>query len=425
LKHALGRALAGLLAALACACGAEEPARPSLVLVLVDQLRKDAADQHATRTNELARGGVVLTNVQSPAPWTYPAVVSLLSGLEPQQHGADAHAFELVLKTFSPEVPLLPALLRPHGYRTAAFITNPFLHTWNPFHAGFDHFDVHFIGSEGNRVGFGQAVWTRDMFADRVNEAVRAHFDATPRAGPEFVYVHYIDVHGPWDGAPFAPDYAAAVRWTDAKVAELYEYFLARYAGDVIFLVTSDHGCALGDEEKLGASPPVRRSKRSLHAFNLHVPFWILPSARVREPRVIDAPASLVDVVPTLFDWLALPLPYASPGVSWLPWLRGEPAAERDVYARVAGFGWRSDALVHAGRKYVRVFDPRSGALRERAVFDLARDPQELAPRAGGFGPVEARLERAAGDHGLAFPARVEALDAETRARLEALGYLR
>jgi arylsulfatase A-like enzyme len=396
------------------------------VLVLVDQLRKDAADRWAGRLGALAARGIAFEDMQSVAPWTYPAVVSLLSGLYPQQHGADAERFERVLTTFSREVPLLPALLRRHGWRTAAFVTNPFLHTWNPLHEAFDHYDVHFIRTEGNRVGMPKAVWTGEMFADSVNRSIRAHFDATPLAAPEFTYVHYIDVHGPWDAAPFAPDYEAAVRFVDARVAEIYEYFLGRYAGNLIFAVTSDHGRAFGDDERVGPARPERKSKRSLHAFNLHVPFWILPSDLVREARVVDAPSSLVDVVPTLAAWLDLPLPWASPGVSLLPALRGEPsgAAERAVYARISGFRWLSDCIVYGRRKYLRVFDPESGELVESAVFDLARDPRELAPLAGDFGAAAPLLESAAGDHGLAFAARVEELDAETRARLEALGYL-
>ena len=41
----------------------------------------------------------------STAPWTYPAVVSLLSGLYPQQHGADGHPSEQLLSRIDPELP--------------------------------------------------------------------------------------------------------------------------------------------------------------------------------------------------------------------------------------------------------------------------------------------------------------------------------
>ena len=98
----------------------------------------------------------------------------------------------------------------------AGFVTNPFLHTWNAFHSGFEHFDASFVGSQGNRRGFGRAVWKPDrMFADSVNQTIREHFDARLVEGPEFTYVHYIDVHGPWKGAPFSPGYQSAIRYLD------------------------------------------------------------------------------------------------------------------------------------------------------------------------------------------------------------------
>ena len=38
------------------------------------------------------------------------------------------------------------------------------------------------------------------------------HFDGIDPETPEFTYVHYIDVHGPWEGAPFEDSYEAAIR---------------------------------------------------------------------------------------------------------------------------------------------------------------------------------------------------------------------
>src|SRR5262245_4816407 len=126
-----------LVAALA-GCGGSP--RPTVVVVLVDQLRKDAADRWLSETRALAESGVRFEELRSAAPWTYPSVISLVSGLYPQQHGADGDESGQRLTVFSPEVPLLPRTLRAAGYHTAGFVTNPFLHEWNPFHEAFDHY---------------------------------------------------------------------------------------------------------------------------------------------------------------------------------------------------------------------------------------------------------------------------------------------
>ena len=420
--------LAIVLPAVLLLSACSSPSRkPSIVLVLIDQLRKDAADRWCSSLNALAARGVVFANMRSVAPWTYPAVVSLFSGLYPQQHGADGHLSDDTLTTFDTAVPLLQRILRDSGYRTAAFVTNPFLHTWNPFHEGFELYDVDFINFQGNRRLVRPMFPTDGMFADTVNRAIVTHFDGRPLAAPEFTYVHYIDVHGPWSRAPFHSTYEDATHYVDRHVADLYAYFLRRYAGEVMFLVTSDHGRALDDDEQVGDGPAWRKMKRSVHDFNLRIPFMILPSNLVTEPRVIQTPSSLVDVLPTLLEWLGLPQPYPMPGRSFVPAIRGDEtaAAAVPVYAKVSAFGGWSDCVVFRNRKYMRFFDVRTGTVIGTRVFDLDRDPRETMPLADGRDDELARhMEEMAGTHGLRYAARFDDLAPDLEKKLRALGYL-
>ncbi|HEX6882362.1 MAG TPA: sulfatase-like hydrolase/transferase [Planctomycetota bacterium] len=417
--------------ALALAACAREPARPSVVLVLVDQLRHDAAERWLVETRALAEHGVRCEAMRAVAPWTYPSVISLFSGLYPQQHGANANQEGTLLATIDEAVPLLPRTLRAAGYHTAGFVTNPFLHESNrPVRAGFEHFDASFIGDQGMTRGHGERVWTERMFADTVNAAVRAHFDARPRAGPEFVYVHYIDVHGRregperWQGAPFAPSYEAAVRFVDGKIRELYDYFHARYGGELLFVVTSDHGQDLEDDLAVGDGPPLRQRKASLHDFNLRIPFYVLPGAPLAGPAVLREPCANVDVAPTLLEWLGLPPQGPGPGRSLLPAIRAGGGGEAHVlYARNETGGRFEECLLEGGRKLLRYRDPRDGSVRVRRLFDLAGDPREVRGLSADPAALETRLEQLADPQGLAYPARFEELDPETRAHLDALGY--
>ena len=61
----LGALLSGLLLA---ACGGQKGSRPNVVLVLVDQLRQDAADTWMSETRALAERGIVFANARSVAP---------------------------------------------------------------------------------------------------------------------------------------------------------------------------------------------------------------------------------------------------------------------------------------------------------------------------------------------------------------------
>jgi arylsulfatase A-like enzyme len=418
--------VSAILAAFCVGCSVAEAPRPSVVCILIDQLRKDAADQHMRVVNALAAGGVVFEQMRATSPWTYPSVVSLLSGLYPQQHGADGHATEDLLSYFDPELPLVQKRLRAAGYATAAFVANPFLLEWNAFHYGFETFDGHFVRSQGHLRGY-EKVWVPEtMFASSVNAAVRAHFDARPYADPEFTYIHYIDVHGPWRSAPFAGGYVGSIRFVDRKVAELYDYFTARYQGDVLFFVTSDHGRDLGDDVTVGYGPEWRKGKHSVHDFNIRVPFAILPSKRVAQSRRIEGPSSQVDFVPTLLEWLDLPARQARPGVSLLPTIAGgEPLGrDRGIYARHSAFGSMNDGVVYRGRKYVRFFDVVTGELIKKRVFDLENDPLETESLGEEFGEAEAVLEEVSGTQGVAYPAVFREMTPEVEEQLRALGYL-
>ncbi len=404
-----------------------DPPRPGVVCVLIDQLRKDSADRYLERVNALARDGVVVEGMRAVAPWTYPSVISLLSGLYPQQHGADGHATEGRLEHFDPDVPLLQKRLRAAGFATAAFVANPFLLEWNDFHRGFETFDGGFIRSQGNRQ-FKRPAFAKPgtMYANSVNRAIRDHFSSRPYTRPEFTYVHYIDVHGPWKAAPFAPHYENAIRFVDGQVAELYEFFRQRYDGDLLFFVTSDHGRGLDDDLEVGHGADWRKQKASVHDFNLRIPFAVLPGKRVPRGRRVVGPSTNVDFVPTLLEWLDLPSERPRPGRSLLAAIRGdEPLPpDRPIYSRHSAFGDHNDAVVIGDRKYVRFFDIETGGVAMRRVFELPRDPRELRSVTDEFGDAAAILDESSDTQGTVYESVLRDLPPEVEARLRELGYL-
>lgn len=398
-----------------------------MVVVLVDQLRKDSFDAWSPLLNDLARRGVAFEQMRAAAPWTYPSVISMMSGLYPHQHGADGHSGRPLLYRFDADVPLIHRTLRSAGYRTAAFVSNPFLREWNSFHEGFDDFNGDFVRNLGavrmNAANFA----TPEMFSPSVNREVRKHFDAHDVDRPEFTYIHYIDVHGPWTGAPFEPTYEASIRFVDRKIWELYVYFTERYPGKLLFFVTSDHGMSLGDDVRVGHGPRWRIEKLSVHDFNLRIPFVVLPSSLVPERGAVDVPCSNVDFVPTVLELVGVEAPMPLPGRSLAYVFSGGAPPEderRAIYSRTSAFGGASDAVVYEGRKYLRHFDENMAKAREHRIFDLANDPRETRSVGSDFAPVEALLGEVA--ELPAFPAETEPgpLEPDLERQLRALGYL-
>ena len=92
---------------------------------------------------------------------------------------------------------------------------------------------------------------------------------------------------------------------------------------DTLIIFTSDHAEQLGDHHLLG--------KLGWFDQSYHLPLIIRDPAGVRG-RVVDALTEGVDLMPTILDWLELPVPRACDGVSLRPWLSGEtPASWRDA----------------------------------------------------------------------------------------------
>jgi len=111
------------------ACGPEAPSRwadpaPNVVLIVLDTLRPDRLGcygyERATspHIDALAAQGFVFENAQSAAPWTAPALVSLMTGLQPDVHQVESFPQPLRM---SAGVTTLAEILRAQGYATAAF----------------------------------------------------------------------------------------------------------------------------------------------------------------------------------------------------------------------------------------------------------------------------------------------------------------
>jgi len=354
------------LAAVAGAGCAARP-RPCILLVVADTARADrfSSNGYARPTTPaieaLGRDGAVYLSARTPSPWTLPAHASLFTGLYPSAHGADSGHLRL-----DPSLPFLARRLRDAGYRTQAYIANPWVGKDYNFHEGFDTFDEVWrkvSGTEG------------DMGAAAVNEKIarwlewRAGNDDA-RARPFFICVNYFEPHLPYnppepergrflrpDADPEAvqrlrrfknPDevrqilaavgagpaggrldagdfallsdlYDGEIAYVDRRVGELAA--LLRSHGlldDTIVVLTSDHGEMLGEhgliDHKLDVFEPVLRIP-----LVLRYPPAIAPGQR------IDAPVMLQDLYPTLLALAGVPaVAPAAPGT-------GRPAEARPL----------------------------------------------------------------------------------------------
>ncbi len=152
-----------------------------------------------------------------------------------------------------------------------------------------------------------------------------------------------------------------------------------------LIIVTSDHGEHLGDHHLLGKSAWFDQA--------YHIPLIVRdlrPEADASRGRVVEAFSENVDIMPTVLNWLAAPVPRQCDGRSLLPWLHGDDPANwrqaahfefdfRNILNPKAelALNLRSDECtlnVLRGERYKYVHFTSLPPL----LFDLENDPGEL-----------------------------------------------
>ena len=162
----------------------------------------------------------------------------------------------------------------------------------------------------------------------------------------------------------YADPYLAAIAYEDAQIARVVEYLDRRgLLDESLIVVTGDHGESLGEhgEESHGIF---------VYDEALRVPLIVRGPGI--EPRRVSAAVRLIDVMPTVLDFLGLPIP-SMQGVTLTRLMSGAEENPREVYAESRypeRFGWSALRALRVGRLKV-IEAPRP------ELFDVVADPRE------------------------------------------------
>ncbi|MEA2602059.1 MAG: hypothetical protein QOF89_3051 [Acidobacteriota bacterium] len=395
----------------------------------------------------LADDSVVFRQARSPAPWTLPALASVMTGVSPQVHLATG------LGSRVPDrLTTVAEALRRAGYRTAALVSSPLLGREVHLAQGFQEYTA-FPGTSGVT---GKRPADPDQLAGVASKWLRAHGKE-----PFFLWIHFYDPHTPYEPPAaylkgMAPPpgmgprltaeehlairlhqrdpssaerewirqlYGAEVRWVDAAVGSLMaDLKRSGLYEDTLVILLSDHGEELWEHGGVGHG-------HTLFEELLRVPFLVkLP----RESRrgAADTPVSTASLAATILDLAGRPLPAVYPVArSLTPLLRGEPLPAEPLLSTGLQRIEERVAVLFGGFKLIRWMT--SG---RQELYDLVRDPGETADLSasspektaeGGrlLDRFEAEGDRARKRLGITRRERVP-LDPEALKRLRALGYV-
>ena len=359
------------------------PPRPPVIFISIDTLSARHLPFYgyprdtAPRLSELASESVVFEHCLANAPWTLPSFMAAFTGLYSYAHR---------LQGGGPSRPLweqwylaenrwtFAEVLRAAGYDTAAIVAHEWLTPQYGFGQGFDHFD-------NEASSFALAQKTRPSGGARlVVEKALSWLEGRRAEEPFLLFLHFMDVHGPYSTLPgfrdrfdgdrlYDPEHEAPVGGSPSTLGIIHEYHLpgSEYAevaiparvptasfadaydegilavddalGKLIaelrrrglfdqslIVLSADHGESMADSDLIFAHG-------LLEPAVLHVPLLMrLPGGREGGKRVPQT-VQLVDLHATLLDLLGIgPRDYLH-GTSLLPMIEGEEAAPRTIYS--------------------------------------------------------------------------------------------
>lgn len=412
---------------------------------------------HADALTPWLERALVLERTQATSPWTVPSVASALTGSYPPRHGAGF--FEHAVANLDEHVPsalvddavTLPETLAAAGFETRAFVAHPWFKSGYGLDRGFGKLSL-IAGRE-------------DLTRSSIEwlERGRSKDPSTGRRLPFLLYLHYMEAHGArrlrgeklqatLDGLPpelkgeaLAKAPGASCEQPDSRPCQRYLAYLGAVlelrdsvatmlaalrrlglADDTLVALYSDHGEELHDhleqEKARGADPRGVYGVghgHSLYQEQLHVPVVIWhpdrPAGRVTRLT------SLIDLVPSLLAWLAVP----TPPVDWqgvtIDSLLLEPPPSgrgRHVFSSGIAYGPEQLAIRFDDWKRIRYLPGES------ELYQLADDPTETEPTESPT--IAEGLDRGL-DRYLAKASRRgmgPELSAQDLERLQSLGYL-
>ncbi len=385
------------------------------MLVTIDTLRADRVGAYGAATgatptlDALAARGVRFGTAIAPTPLTLPSHATLLTALDPPQHGVRGNGSFVLPR----ELPTLAERMRAAGFATAAFVSAFVLDRRFGLARGFDHYDDA-LGVQGSDPGVAART------ADRSVDAALAWLAGAPERF--FLWLHLYDPHAPYEPPePYRTQrlgqpYEGEIAFADAELGRLLAAIDARFGADgSAVIVTSDHGESLGEHGE------------ATHAFTVYdatqrVPLLIAGPGLPRG-AVVPAVVRLADLAPTLLELAGADGLGSASGRSLLALARGEPEVEPRVawvetLATQLDFGWSPLLGVRTrDHKYVRAPRPE--------LYELASDPGELRNLASERPELAAELDAlvATRDGGRNVSLNLGG-DPQTLERLRSLGYV-
>ncbi len=359
-----------ILAALACLSRAYgQTSSTPVILISIDTLRADHLSAYGYKPiktpniDSFAEHGTLFTQADCQIPFTMPSHASMLTSVYPFENQVEENAVAM-----PPGAVTLASVLRSHGYKTGAFIGTVFMEKEMGLDQGFDFYDSPFhydaFSPISGTMFLGATPGSPNAGKDRRDGALvirsARQWLAANSSQPLFAFVHLFDMH-----KPYRNGYDGQLAYVDRLIGTFKQSLIQAGLWDkALVILVADHGESLGDHGESSHGYFIYES-------TLHVPLIVhWPVGTSNHPARIDDPVGLIDVAPTILDFLHLPTPTSFEGNSLLGGRGPAGVYGESVHAHDA-FGWAPLRSLRAGAfKYIEAPRPE--------LYNLQTDPHEL-----------------------------------------------
>ncbi len=375
--------------------------KKNVVLISIDTLRADHMSCYGYSRNTtpaldaLSKEGCFFKNVTSTSSWTAPAMASLFTTLMPSQHNI-RHGVCKSGNIYGQEIlsashVTLAEILKENGLTTLGISSNPHLTPELGFAQGFDRFMV-----------------CKFKKAEEITKTAIDLMTQYANGKPFFLWVHYFDPHWPYSKQEpwihtYAPDYNdelqqfyntnlprvrtaagiekgsnmlqslialydSEINYVDQSVGKLFDTI--HDTGNTMIVLVSDHGEGFLEHDTLDHG-------YQLYEESIHVPLIIKCPTVKSAKKSFNTPCSIIDIPPTILDWLGIKNRYNLQGRSLLSFMKGkisDDASEsnRSIFSELNRFGKNLISLRVGKWKYINDIK-----YQEEELYDLAADPYE------------------------------------------------
>ncbi|MFC1752973.1 sulfatase [Thermoproteota archaeon] len=334
--------------------------QPNVIIILIDALRRDHLGVYGYYRNttpnidRFSQEAIVFQDAISQCPGTSPSVASLFTSLYSSFHGCISYSDkgeEVKADFLNLKLETLAEMFKEKGYRTGAFVANHWICRRLQFDQGFDVFDP--IDEVFKPLAF--------KLSEKAFQWINKD-----KAKPFFAYLHYMDVHGPYQPPPPYDSFfkSERVRQMSKKESDSLgylsagrerdkndlNYYIDRYDGEIrytdyhigrfleklrehnllentIIVITADHGEAFFDHGFCDHG-------HTVYCEEINVPLIIKFPKSIKFPDVKDSRVALIDVAATIMRILNYCTSYNVEGLDLIDITNKEVLDSRSIYSQ-------------------------------------------------------------------------------------------